>query len=238
MKVMILAAGKGIRLRPLTENIPKCMIPIGEKPILEHTIEWLSRFGVKEVMVNLYHLPEVVKDYFGNGERWGIKIYYSLEEELLGTAGGVKHVEWFFDGPFIVWYGDNLSHCNLKKLYQFHETKGGLGTLTLHHRDEVSQSGIVKLNDNDRIVLFQEKPRPEEAFSNWANAGIYLLEREVLSYIPSNLSSDFAKDIFPLMLGNKERLYGYRLSEDEGFWWIDRPEDLEKVSREWEEGLK
>ncbi len=235
MKAMILAAGKGIRLRPYTDQRPKCMIPIGGKPILEHTIEWLVKYGFREIIINLYYLPEVVEDYFGNGERWGIRIYYSIEEQLLGTAGGVKHVEGFFDGPFLVWYGDNLSTCNLKRLYQFHKVKGGLGTIVLHHRDEVSQSGIVSLNGDDRIVLFQEKPMPERAFSNWVNAGIYLLEREVLNYISSNQFSDFAQDVFPLMLGKEERLYGYRLSSEEGFWWVDRPEDLAKVFREWEE---
>jgi mannose-1-phosphate guanylyltransferase len=232
-KAMILAAGQGLRLKPLTKRIPKCMIPISDKPILEHTIEWLGKYGVNEIIINLYYLPKVVMDYFGNGERWGVRINYSLEEQLLGTAGGVKNVDWFFNGPFFVWYGDNLSTCNLKRLYQFHKAKGGLGTIVLHQRDDVSQSGIVSLDGGDRIVRFQEKPQADQAFSNWVNAGIYVLEPEVLNCIPSRSVSDFAQDVFPHMLTSGQPLYGYRLSADEGFWWIDRHEDLANVYKEW-----
>jgi len=235
MKAMILAAGKGTRLRPYTNQIPKCMIPIAGKPILAYIIEWLGKHGIREIIINLHYLPEVIKSYFGEGEKWGVKIFYSHEERLLGTAGGVKNVEFFFDGPFLVWYGDNLSTCNLIKLYQFHKAKGGLGTIVLHRREEVNQSGVVRLNGEDRIIYFQEKPKSEQPHSNWVNAGIYLFEREVLNYICPDRSSDFGLDVFPRLLDKGERLYGYRLSPDEGFWWIDRPEDLEKVLDEWRE---
>lgn len=233
MKAMILAAGKGIRLRPYTNQIPKCMISIAGKPILEHIIEWLKKHEIKEIIINLHYLPELIKDYFSEGKKWGVKIYYSYEEHLLGTAGGVKNVESFFDGPFLVWYGDNLSTCNLNKLYQFHKAKGGLGTIVLHQREEVRHSGVVRLDGDDRIIFFQEKPKSEKVLSNWVNAGIYLFEQKVLNYIYPDKILDFGQDVFPYLLGRGERLYGYRLSHEEGFWWIDRPEDLKRVLKEW-----
>jgi len=238
MKAMLLAAGQGSRLRPLTDRIPKCMIPVGGKPILEHTIEWFARSGVTEIIVNLCSLPQVIMDYFGHGDRWGVRITYSLEEQSLGTAGGVKNAAWFFDdGPFLVWYGDNLSHCDLDRLYRFHCAKGGLATIALHHREDVSQSGIVGLDDVDRIMRFLEKPTPEQTFSHWVNAGIYVLDPAVLGFIPAEGIPDFGRDIFPRMLAAGWPLYGYRLTDAEGLWWIDRHEDLTRVQQEWKEEI-
>jgi len=236
MKAMILAAGQGMRLRPLTENVPKCMIPIGGKPILEGTIEWLRAYGVEEVIINLNYLPHVVTDHFGDGTRWGIKIMYSIEDRALGTAGGVKNVAWFFDGPFYLWYGDNISRCKLDRLYQFHRIRGGLATITLHHREEVSQSGIVGLDGEHRITRFVEKPRPDDVFSHWVNAGIFVLEPSVLDYIPTEGLPDFGRDVFPALLAAGQPLYGYPLSDSEGLWWIDTLEDLRRVQSEWREG--
>src|SRR6185436_776720 len=141
MKAMILAAGPGTRLRPLTENISKCMVVIEGKPILEHNIDWLVRNQVTDIMINLNYLPETITRYFGDGSKWGARLTYSLEDEVLGTAGGVKKVSWFFDGPFIVWYGDNLSRCRLDALRKFHITKQGLVTMAVSYRPDVSQSG-------------------------------------------------------------------------------------------------
>jgi NDP-sugar pyrophosphorylase family protein len=229
MKAMILAAGQGTRLRPITEHIPKCMVSIGGKPVLEHTIEWLRRYGVTELIINLCHLPEVVMNHFSDGSKWGVKITYSIEEEPLGTAGGVKNVAWFFDGTFFLWYGDNLSTCNLDRLYQFHRVKGGLATIALHYRDDPAQSGIVGLDEDDRIVRFQEKPQPDQVFSHWVSAGLFVLEPQVLEAIPPEGAPDFGRDIFPALLTAGKPLYGYRMSGDEGLWWIDTPEDLRRM---------
>ena len=236
MKAMILAAGQGTRLRPLTERMPKCMVPVGGKPILEHTIEWLHKFGVTELAINLCYLPQVIIDYFGDGSSWGVEITYSIEEQLLGTAGGVKNVAWYFDGPFFVWYGDNLSRCNLDRLYRYHQTKNGSATIALHYREDVTRSGIAGLDGEDRIVRFLEKPRPEQVFSHWVSAGIFVLEPAVLNLIPQGRAVDFGRDIFPALLDGEHPLYGYRLAADEGLWWIDRPEDLARVQKEWESG--
>ena len=233
MKSMLLAAGLGTRLRPLTDNLPKCMLPIAGKPVLEHNLEWLKKYGVTEVMINLYHLPQVVKDYFGDGSNWGMKVAYSLEKEILGTAGGVKNVAWFFeDNPFLVWYGDNLSTCDLGRLLQFHREKGGALTIALFQREDVTRSGILGLAEDDRVVRYLEKPGDEEVFSHWVNAGIMVLEPEVLGYIPSNGPADFGRDVIPAMLAEGQRLFGYRMSSDEGLWWIDTPEDLQRTEQE------
>lgn len=230
---MLLAAGMGTRLRPLTERLPKCMMPVGGKPILEHNIQWLKKYGVTDIIINLYYLPQVVINHFGNGSKWGIKITCSVEKEILGTAGGVKNVTWFFGkDPFIVWYGDNLCACDLNRLVAFHRAKAGIATIVLYHREDVTQCGIVGLDASDQILHFLEKPRPEQVFSHWANAGIYILNPEVLNYIPADIPSDFGRDVFPTLLADGQSLYGYRLSEGERFWWSDTPEDLQRTQRE------
>lgn len=230
MKAMILAAGRGTRLRPLTEHVPKCMIPINGRPLLEYTIEWLRRYGVTHIAMNVCHLGDVIMAHFGDGSRWGVNITYSVEEEPLGTAGGVKNIEWFFDGgPFLVWYGDNLSTCRLHELLQFHEEKEGAATIALHYREDPTQSGIVGLDENDRITRFLEKPGSDQVFSHWVNAGIYVLEPQVLASIPAEGAPDFGRDTFPQLLARGESLYGYRMSSEEKLWWIDTPEALHRV---------
>jgi NDP-sugar pyrophosphorylase family protein len=235
MKAMLLAAGLGTRLRPLTDNFPKCMVPIAGKPVLEYNLEWLRRYGIHEVLINLHYLPHVVKDYFGDGSNWGMKITYSLEKEVLGTAGGVKKGAWFFDkGAFFVWYGDNLSTCDLNKMYDFHQTKAGIATIALYQREDVTHSGIVRLDGNDRILCYLEKPSLEQAFSHWVNAGIFILEPELLGWIPVDTYFDFSHDVFPAMLSEGQLLYGYRMSEGEQLWWIDTRKDLERTQNEFE----
>lgn len=232
-KAMLLAAGKGTRLRPVTATMPKCMVPVRGKPMLQHNIEWLRRFGVTELVINLSYLPDAVVDHFGDGSEWGVSITYSREEELLGTAGGVKKVASFFENePFFVWYGDNLSTVNLAQLYDFHARNRATATITLFYREDVTASGIVGLDDAGRITRFLEKPRPEQVFSHWVNAGVYVLEPSVLDVIPAVGESDFGKEILPDLLKAGEPLYGYRLSGDEGLWWIDTLADLERLQKE------
>jgi NDP-sugar pyrophosphorylase family protein len=232
-KAMLLAAGKGTRLQPVTQTVSKCMIKIGQKPMLEHNIEWLRQQGVTDLMINLHYLPETIKDHFGDGRRWGININYSFEPELLGSAGAVRKVSEFFNGPFFVWYGDNLSNCRLDRLWQLHLSRGGIATIALHQRDDPTQSGIVALDEDDRITRFLEKPLQNEIFSHWVSAGIFVLEPQALDMIPANVASDFGRDIFPALLKDGVPLYGYRMAEDEGLWWIDTAVDLENVRATW-----
>lgn len=231
---MLLAAGSGMRLRPLTEHVPKVMLPLGDKPLLEHTLEHLVALGVREFVINLSYQPEAVRSYFGDGRAWGARIQYSLEPQALGTAGGVKNVQSFFRGqPFLLWYGDNLSRCDVARMAAQHRAQGAMLTLALWPREDVGASGIVGIAEDGRIQRFLEKPRPEQVFSHWVNAGIMLVEPAVLDAIPAGQPSDFSHEILPALLVRGERLYGYRLSAQEGLWWIDTPADLARVQEEW-----
>jgi NDP-sugar pyrophosphorylase family protein len=228
-RAMLLAAGKGTRLRPLTETVSKCMVEIAGKPILEHNIERLKSYGVTEVVINLHYQPESITAYFGDGSRLGVHLTYSFEPELLGTAGAVKQVAAAFDAPFFVWYGDNLSDCRLDRLWRLHVARQGVATLALHHRDDPTQSGIVGLDANDRILRFLEKPRAEQVFSHWVSAGLLVLEPRVLDAIAANAPADFGRDVFPALLERGAAIYGYRMAEDESLWWIDTPADYDRV---------
>lgn len=231
---MILAAGLGTRLRPLSAQIPKCMMKLGGKPLLQYTIEWLRRYGITDVIVNLHHLPEVVMGHFGNGAAWGMRLTYILEPTLLGTAGAVKNAASFLGKwPPLVWYGDNLSTCRLDRLWAFHQAKRGTATIALYHRNDVAQSGIAGLDDNCRVAQFIEKPSANQVFSRWVSAGILALEPRALDAVTPGKPADFGRDVFPDLLARNEPIYGYRMQADEGLWWIDRPEDLDHLANLW-----
>jgi NDP-sugar pyrophosphorylase family protein len=229
MKAFLLAAGEGKRLRPLTEKMPKPMIPVAGKPILEHNIKFLARWGIHEIVINLHHCPEVVKNHLGDGSGFGVHITYSYEPELLGTAGAVKKFEKFFENAFLVIYGDNLINCDLIRLLSTHRRYQGIGTIVIHYRDDVSQSGVVVLDDDERIAQFLEKPEADQLVGHWVNAGVFVLETEVFKYIPPDKPSDFGKEILPNLLRQNKALYGYKLRDGEEIWWIDRMEDYERV---------
>lgn len=236
MKAMLLAAGEGTRLRPITEALPKPMVPVADKPILQHNVEMLARYGIREIAINLHHCPQVVTSHFGDGSRFGVSTTYSYEPELLGTAGAVKKLEALFSqDTFFVIYGDNLLKCDLERMLHFHRDHSGLATIALHYRRDVTQSGVVALDDQDRVTRFVEKPRAGDAFSHWVNAGILVLEPAVLQHIPPCIPFDFGKQVLPELLKAGEKLYGYRLTGDEGIWWIDTPDDLAYVQRRFQE---
>lgn len=225
---MLLAAGKGTRLLPLTESISKCMVLIQGKPILQHNLEHLRRYGVTEIVINLHHQPDTIIQHFQDGSALGVHITYSLEPQILGTAGGLKRVAEYFDEPFFVWYGDNFSTCQLDRLWEMHSSKNGLVTMSLYYRPDPTQSGIVELDRTGRILRFIEKPQPQQVFSHWVNAGILVMEPQVLHSIPAGVS-DFGRDIFPKLLDRGEAMYGYRMSADERLWWIDTWEDYKRI---------
>ncbi len=226
-KAMLLAAGKGTRLRPLTDAVSKCMMMIAGKPILEHNVARLKSHGVRDIVINLHYQPDSITAHFGDGSRFGVHITYSFEPELLGTAGAVRKVAARFDAPFFVWYGDNLSDCRLDRLWQFHEARGGVATIALHHRDDPTQSGIVGLDANDRVTRFLEKPRAEQVFSHWVSAGLLVLEPRALDAIAAEGPADFGRDVFPALLERGETIYGYRMADDEHLWWVDTLADYE-----------
>lgn len=217
-KAMVLAAGLGTRLRPLTDLISKPMAPIVNKPVMEHIIELLRENDFTEIVCNLHWYPEAIKDYFGDGSKWGVKITYSYESELLGTAGGVKKVEAFFENKaFLILSGDALTDINLKELFAFHKEKGGICTLALTEVEDPSQYGVVILDNNNRIMGFQEKPLMGEEKSKLANSGIYVFEPDIFRYIPSGSFYDFGRDLYPGLLEKNIPYYGYKHSR----YWND-----------------
>jgi NDP-sugar pyrophosphorylase family protein len=213
MKAMLLVAGEGTRLRPLTLETPKALLPIEGVPLIEHQLSWLKNHGVSEFAINLHHLGEKIRDFLGNGSRFGVRVVYSEEETLLGTAGGVKRMEHFFNDTFVVVYGDVLTEFNLTKMLQFHHQKKALATLAIFKAANPREVAVVTMDEEGRILRLVEKPQLIALPSalTLASGGIYILEREVLSYIPSQGFSDFAYDIFPKLISLELPLYGYLL---------------------------
>jgi len=213
VKAMVLAAGEGTRLRPLTLNCPKPMLPLAGRPLLEYTLEWLRRHGIVNVAINLHHRPEAIIDHFGDGKAFDVRITYSLEETILGTAGGVRKLQSYFDGTFVVVYGDVLTNLDLTALVGFHRHKEALATMTLYQVDNPWECGIVELDGEGRISRFVEKPPRERVFSRLANAGVYVLEPMALDFIPADSLYDFGRDLFPDLVVKGLPVYGYPIAE-------------------------
>lgn len=218
MRAFILAAGYGKRLEPLTKAVPKPMVPVANKPIMQYNIELLRKFGIRDIIANVHYFPEQVENYFGDGSAFGVNLSYSYEEELLGTAGGVKRMSQLarIDQAFMVIASDILTDINLNKILAFHKKKKALATISLTPVKDVSQFGVVVTDENDRIIEFQEKPAKEEAKSDLVNTGVYIFEPKVLNMISGGLR-DFGKELFPLMVRDKAPFYGYKMIE----YWND-----------------
>lgn len=217
MKAMIMAAGVGSRLMPLTMDVPKPMIPMANQPLMENTVILLRENGFDEIICNLHYHADQISEYFGDGSKFGVSMHYSREEELMGTAGGVKRCEGFLDETFVIVSGDALTDVNLRNLYQQHKSKGALATIALKEVEEVQHFGVVITDTDGRIERFQEKPRPEEALSNNANTGIYIFEPEIFKYIPSRQFYDFGKQVFLSLVKMKAPFYGVEIDQ----YWCD-----------------
>jgi NDP-sugar pyrophosphorylase family protein len=212
------------------------MVPVAGKPLLQRNIEWLRGQGVTDLVINLHLFPETVTDYFGDGRAFGVNIDYSYEDQLLGTAGALRGAGRFLDGErFWVLYADNLVNCDLERLERLHRAQGASLTMGLLWREDVSASGVVKLDAGGRITGFKEKPAAHEVLSHWVNAGLFLCEARVHRFIPTGQASDFGHDILPLMLAAGEPLYGYTLGPGETLHWIDTPEDLARTAAAFQE---
>ena len=186
MKAMVLAAGLGARLRPMTADTPKCLMPLAGRPLLDWTLEWLKSAGVSKCMINLHYLPDKVKSFLGDGSQYGINIHFSFEPELLGTAGAVKKVADFFDQPFYVIYSDNFSRWDIRKLKTEFDSRETNAVVAIHWREDVTQSGMLEIDGNNQIVKLVEKPKPEEVTSHYVSAGFFYLDPKVLDYVPEN----------------------------------------------------
>lgn len=214
---MIMAAGVGSRLMPMTRDIPKPMVPVGNRPLMENIVSLLKYYGIQDVICNLHYHSSAITDYFGDGSVMGMCMFYSKEKELLGTAGGVKRCQWFLDDTFVVVSGDALTDVNLLKLISEHRSSGALATIALKEVGEVEQFGVVITDEAGRIEDFQEKPPREKARSNLANTGIYIFEPEIFDYIPENAFYDFGKQVFPHLVSVKAPFYGVKISD----YWCD-----------------
>jgi mannose-1-phosphate guanylyltransferase len=231
MKAMILAAGKGTRVRPITYTTPKPMIPILQKPVMEFLVELLRNHGCDQIMVNVSHLAEEIENYFRDGQRFGVEIAYSFEGRIengqlvgdaIGSAGGMRRIQDFspfFDDTFVVLCGDALIDLDLTAALEWHRKKGAIATVVMKtvEPSEVSSYGVVVTDEEGRIKAFQEKPAVEDALSNNINTGIYIFEPEVLNYIPSNCMYDIGGDLFPKLVEMGAPFYGIAMD----FQWVD-----------------
>jgi mannose-1-phosphate guanylyltransferase/mannose-1-phosphate guanylyltransferase/phosphomannomutase len=209
---MVLAAGLGTRLRPLTYEITKPMVPVLDRPVMEHILDLLARHGFEEVIANLHYFPDTIREYFGD------RLSYHHEPELLGTAGGVRAcAEFFGDQPFLVISGDALTDIDLGALAARHRDSGGIATLAVKKVSDTREYGVVLHDRDGRVTGFQEKPAPEEALSQLGNCGIYVFSPEIFDYFPARDFADWAQDVFPALLDNDVPFYVHEIHE----YWND-----------------
>jgi len=224
---MILAAGLGTRLRPITYGVPKPMVPVLNRPVMEHTARLLVRHGFEEAIANLHWFPETIREHFGDGSAFGLDLSYSHEEQLLGTAGGVRNAADFLGDSFLVVAGDALTDIDFAAMREFHESHDGLVTMATKRVADTDQFGVVIAAEDGRVQGFQEKPDPAEALSDLANTCIYMFRREVFDHFPAPGTSndagpedppefaDWAKDVFPALLEADVPFYSHEI---EAYW--------------------
>ena len=213
MKAMLLAAGRGMRLRPLTDDRPKCLMPLAGRPLIDWQLSWLKKHGVTECVINLHYLADLVRDYIDDGRRFGLTVHYSFEPELLGTAGAVKKMQDFFAEPFYVIYSDNFSQWDIQRLKSAYQTHHANATVAVHWREDVTQSGMIEMNHDNRILRLVEKPKVEEVTSHYVSAGFFYLNPRVVDYIPEGEFCDFGFHVIPAMLKAGEKLHAVKMDQ-------------------------
>jgi len=217
VQAVVLVGGEGTRLRPLTLATPKPMVPVMNMPFLERTLRRLKEAGIEDVILPAGYLPEAITSYFGDGSRLGLRVRYVVEDVPLGTAGALKNVEQYIDGPFFVLNGDVLTSLDLGAMLEYHRAKGGLGTIHAIRVEDPSPFGCVVHDPTGRVASFVEKPPRNAAPTNEINAGTYLLEREVLDHIPAGRPVSIERETFPALIAQGAGLYAYTTSD----YWID-----------------
>ena len=218
VRAMVMAAGAGTRLKPLTDELPKPMVPIANRPVLEYTIENLKRHGITEIILNLHNHPQMIRRYFKDGSAWGVNLHYSDEPKLLGTAGGVRKADWFLkEGTFLVMSGDGLTDIDLTALVAFHKRKRSLATMALSKVDSKFDYGVTLTNAQGRIRKFIEKPFWGDIFSNQVNTGIYVFEPDIFKRIPAGRVTDFGHDVWPKLLADHKPIFAQLTNR----YWCD-----------------
>lgn len=216
MKAVVMAGGEGTRLRPMTSSMPKPLLPVANRPIMEHVLRLLKRHGLNETVVTVQFLASLVKNYFGDGEELGMELSYANEEKPLGTAGSVKNAEEALkDDTFLVISGDALTDFDLTDLIAFHKEKGGLVTVCLTRVPNPLEFGITIVDEAGQVERFLEKPTWGQVFSDTVNTGIYVMEPEVFNYVEADVSVDWSGDVFPQLMKEGKPIYGYIA---EGYW--------------------
>lgn len=234
MKAVVMAGGEGSRLRPLTINRPKPMVPLVDRPVMEHIVELLKLHNITEIVVTVQYLANVIQDHFGDGSAFGVQIEYSLEEQPLGTAGSVKNAEHLLKEPFLVISGDALTDFDLRKIIAAHEASKAMATITLTRVPNPLEFGVIIVDEENNVRQFLEKPSWGEVFSDTVNTGIYVLDPRVLRYIEKGKNTDWSKDVFPAMLRRKDAIKGYVA---EGYWTdVGTIEEYMRASRDYMAG--
>ncbi len=230
MKAIILVGGEGTRLRPLTCQTPKAMVPVLNRPFLEHVVERLRQHCVDTIILTLCYLPEPIQSYFGDGSRFGVKMVYIEEKLPLGTAGAIKNAEVYFDdGPFFVLNGDIFSDLDYSGMMEAYRRSGAVASIALRSVEDVSMFGVVETLAGGRIKRFVEKPKAGEVDTNMINAGTYILDPRLLNYIPAGINVSIERNFFPLVLGKGEPLYAVPTF---GYWIdIGKPEKYLELNR-------
>lgn len=217
MKAIIMAGGRGERLRPITDTIPKPMIDINGKPILEHITDLFKKFGIKNFIFSLYYLPHIITSYFGDGSKFGININYLIENpgQPMGTAGGIALAKKYINDTFIVTSGDILRKINIDEIVKFHKEKNSFATLNTYKRFGPDPKSMLVFNEENQITDFIERPKlaaNHQSLSTnpiWVNGSFYVMEPEIFDFIPKDQESDFGKDIFPKLLVNNKKIYAF-----------------------------
>jgi mannose-1-phosphate guanylyltransferase len=230
-KALVLAGGIGTRLKPITHEIPKPLVPLHDKPIIQHTLDLLKKYGIKDVILSVGYRREKIKEYFGNGKRFGLNITYIEEDEPLGTGGPLRLAKEFLTETFVMCNGDELKNIDLFDMYMFHKERGGKATIALTTVEDPSTFGVAKM-DGNKIVQFVEKPKRGTEPSKLINSGLYILEPEVIDYVPKKGKSMMEIDVFP-KIAREGKLFGYPFSGQ----WFDTGtlERYEKAIKEWKD---
>lgn len=215
LQAVLLVGGLGTRLRPLTNDRPKSIVPVVNRPVLEHTLAYLKQFGIKDIIITLNYLPEVIENYFGDGKKFGVNLTYFMEEQPRGTAGAVKNAESYLENTFFVLNGDVFTDMDLNRMLEYHRKKKAQATIALTWVDNPSAFGVVETDKKGRVKKFIEKPPPGTETTNWINAGTYILERGVLDAIPPGVHHMFENGLFPHLVNTGKPVYGYPYK---GYW--------------------
>jgi len=217
MKAVILVGGEATRLQPLTCNIPKAMVPVLNIPFLEHVIRRLSSHQIRDIILAQSFLSQPIESYFGDGSQFGVRVSYTLEEIPQGTAGGIKNAEKYLDETSLVLNGDVFTDLDIMAMITFHLERRAKATIALTSVDDPTSYGLIETNADGKVTRFLEKPSWSQVTTNMINAGTYVLEPDVLNYIPSQVNFSFERELLPLLLDHGESIYAYRSPA----YWID-----------------